>query len=441
MQFTLRGAFMTLFSAAVGLSTLTPGGANWQAALVTAVLVWIVLGVVRQAGDLAATYRGRGDLSQNQRWGWRFAVFWRLGLAAMLVGSYLVTVLVAKGLLHLVPSDPDFFEPAMVGIVVRRSLVDLAVLIIVCSVARRRKPPVRLSWSRCLEALGMAAGAVLCLLLVIHDLLIPTLVHLATLSIEHSFPLRSAIPGVDLDYAARSIRFFNWSVFAVTMVAVNLLLVRQVAQQWAKGRLRRWLWGAFLAVGIAASGGYALWAGTVGLWSVSPFLPEGWREIPWHVWPMAIMLVAVAASVGAYRLVRGPAVMPELPWHRHPGQYYHERPLVLGSLIAVLLLEIVAPPLEALGPVRGTLWLILSAWEYFLVTPNMYLRIAVILAAIGALWASCRRPKEASLPGPPELPLGPFAATWLALFLTVVFGATAIAALGFAIWIVPWPWH
>ncbi len=435
MQFTLRGAFITLFSAAVGLSTLTPGGANWQAVLVTAVLVWIVLGVVRQAGDLAATYRGCGEISQNQRWGWRFAVLWRLGLAAMLVGSYLVTVLMAKGLLNLAPADPYLFDPAGVGIVVRRALVDLAVLIIVCSVPRRRRLPVHLWWSRFLDALAVAAAAVLCLLLVMDRLLVPMLVHVALVGIELSRPLRSAIPGVELDYAARSIRFFNWSALAVAMAVANLLLVRQLARQWAKGRLRRWLLGAFLAAGIAASAGYAVWAGTVGLWSVSPYLPEGWGRIPWHVWPVAILLAALAASAGAYRFVRGPSAMPELPWRRHPGRYYHERPLVLGSLVAAL-------GLEALWPVFRTPGLPL--WELahiLLVNPAVSLRVAVILAAIGALWACLRRPKEASLPGPPELPLGPFAATWLGLFLTVVFAAPAIAGLGFAIWIVPWPWH
>ena len=63
-------------------------GFDFCDALIACVLSLMAVGLVRQSADVWRAFHARGDLLRDQRFGWRFEVFWRTAIAGLMLVYY-----------------------------------------------------------------------------------------------------------------------------------------------------------------------------------------------------------------------------------------------------------------------------------------------------------------------------------------------------------------
>ena len=424
-QFTIRGLMATMFGVAVGMSAMSIQPADWTYGLLAAVGAWIVLGLLNQIVDLWSTFHRRLDLSDDQRWGWRFAVFWRAGVICLLVGYYVVSFLLDWEVISL-PEHPECFLST--GSLLRDAVCYLSFVIVLSSVPRPKRERPKSLWFSLVSVLGAIAAAVLCLALCMSHMLLAFVIHIALAGMEMAVPPRFALEGVNPDLAARSHVFFLWSLAAAVSVLADLALIRLLARQWTQGVRRRLVWTGLLVPSLAITAWYPIWVHTAGLYGVSPWMVEAQETGPLHRWVCALLLLIILVTAATWRMVgvaRPTATAPDLDWRRRMPSYYHERCVVIGAL-TVGLTAVFVGELTHMGFALSLFY-----------APGSLL-VAAILIALHRLLTAWFRPAYEPPPGPPELPLPRFCAIWLAGFVTAVFGIPTIGYFGFAIWMGPW---
>lgn len=484
-QFSLRGLMVLMFGVACGLSVVSLEKGNWAGGLLAAVSIWIILGLISQVRDLFRAFYGRSDLSGDERWGWRFAAFWRTAAASLLLGHHVVNLLLERGLLVLsefpeamfdvdtdlrdallyltllivlfsVPQSPPkrsaswrsrllniggVFIAIVLCLLVwsNRWFLEYAffwllVLMVLASVLRSAPAQPRSPWRRVLGVVGGIVGGigavVCCLCFWSSQTLIYYLVHVALLGIENTLAPPFAIEGVSPDTVARSQAFFWRSLIAAGFVLVNLALIHQLAGQWTRGFRRRLIWAGLLLPSLAITTAYPVWLYTSGLRSASPFMADALEIGPLHRWVYALLVVIVLATAATYRIVHNSDEStqgPEANWRRNPRSYYHERrPLIMLLVVATIV--------ACIADLVSRRWIIY---------PTAYLIAAGFLLALQKSFWAGYRPLNSQPAHPPRLPLPRFCAIWSAMFLTAVFGMPTLAWFSFAVWLSPWyqlPW-
>jgi len=439
-QFSLGGLMVLVFGVAVGFSIASMKGLGFADGILAAAGAWIVLGLVNHARDLWSTYHVRQDLSRDERWGWRLAVFWRVGVACLLVGYYLVSALAALQVIDLPESEDALWTT---GFDVRGAIFLVCMLIVLCSVLPARPAGRRGLRARVLDLAGVALGLVVCAMICWERMTLQFLVAVAIQGIEMAQPLRFAPEGVDLFPAARTARFFRECSLALPLTLINLGLTYGLATQWSRGRCPRLAWSALLVIALPISACYSIWVCTVATPRAFPIMIEAQKHVPLHVWVSALLLVLVLATVATYRLV-GSAAQPsggtDLTWRRADGRYYHER----RAVILLLAFGIVAKVVAVLWYVArefSSFGLRLE-WSYIVTEclPNGQLLLPLIVLSVAG-YAVLRLgrgglARRACCPTP--LSASHFGAVWLALFLTAAVGIPMIAIFSFAIWFSPW---
>jgi hypothetical protein len=444
-QFSLRGLMVLVFGVAVGLSIASIEGLGFADGVLAAAGAWIVLGLVNQARDLWSTHRGRNDLSRDERWGWRLAVFWRAGVAGLLVGYYLVSALVALQVIYLPESDDALWAT---GSDVRRAIFLVCMLIVLWSVLPARPAGRRGLRARVVDLAGVAVGLVLCAMICWERMSIQFLVAVAIQGIEMAWPLRFSPDGIELLPAARTARFFRECSLALPLTLINFGLTYGLAIQWSRGLGQRLAWSALLVIALPISAWYTIWVFTVAMPRAFPIMIEAQRHVPLHAWVSALLLVLVLATATTYRLV-GSAAQPSdgtyLSWRRADGRYYHERRaaiLLLAFGIAVKVVVVVwyvAREFSFIGLGLG--------WQSFAtecLCNGQLLLPLIVLSVAGYAVLRLGRGRLALRRDCPT-PISPwrFGAVWLALFLTMAVGIPMIAIFSFAVWFSPWyvvPW-
>ena len=430
-QFSLRGVMVFTVGVALGLSWGRIHGWGWHDGepIIAAAVFWIVLGLANQVRDLWAAFHRRADLTGEERWGWRFALFWRVGVAFLFLAYYLVDALKAKGLIYL-PRYPGI-EGAMVGSNLLRALFQLSLLIALWSGIARKLQKRQRAWPHVAEVLGIFAGAVMCLVLCFDQTRLPFLVATSVHAIERAYPAGFHGAGIDPDIAARTGRFLWQSAFGASLVLVNLGLMRQLACQWTFGGRRRWLWAVLLFAGLAFSAGYFLWVSMSAFPAAFPSMIDAQVVGPLNVWVLVVVVVTILVTTGAYRMTS--ATLDREPcraikWRRHERAYYHERRAVM--LLVAATISYAWGRVLALLYADGYLWGILIFEPFYLVAPIL------IVAWYGGL--APRPIVRAPRADTPRLPIGRFCVFWVALCVTTVTGIPMIGLFSFAIWFSPW---
>jgi hypothetical protein len=488
-QFSLRGLMVVVLGVALGLSVVSLEKANWADGLATAVSAWMVLGLISQVRDLWGTFHGRADLSSDERWGWRFAVFWRVAVTSLLAGHYIINLLLERKLLALpevserfwaggadlrnalfcvsllvvlgsVPHSPHkwaasrWFHLLSIGGAVGAVLVCLAVwsnrmflehalfwlllLMVLASVLQPARTRPRSPWGRMLGVvcgvMGVIGAVIWCLCVWSREMDIHYLVQLALEGIEASWSPQFAPEGVDPDTVARSEAFFWRSLLAAGFLVMNLVLMCQLADQWTRGRRRRLIWAVLLALSLAMTASYPIWFYTSGLHRVSPMFAYALEMGPLHRWVYALLLVVVLVTAATCRMIHDSnesARGAEVNWRQHPRSYYHERRPVIMLLVA-------AAVVACISSLASQQW---NTWTFMvesLYNPFAYLIAAGFLLALQKSFWAWFQSSDSPPPEPPRLPLSRFCAIWLAMFVTAVFGIPTIAWFSFAIWLGPW---
>ena len=440
-QFSLRGLMIFVFGVAVGLSAMTSTRADWSYAVLAAATTWIVLGLINQVHDLWRAFGGRSDLSNDQRWGWRFAVLWRLAVAGLLIGYCVVRYLLARKIISLPEREHDMFDT---GARLREALFYLSLVVVLCSVPRLRRTPRRSRWSLLLGALGGAAAACLCVVVWIERTCICFLVHVAIKGIAMVQPLWLSREVLKVYGDARSEAFFRLSLLAVIFLLASLALIRQLARQWPRGPRRRLIWTGLLLPSLAVTISYPIWVYTRGLERVAPRMAEALQMGPLHRWIFALPVLIVLVTAATWRIVGNPGdpvCDPKLNWRVRQRSYYHERLAVIMVLAVALVMffgeryAAIAQPGTPFSVWQETVWPLFG--EY------LCLQAAVLLLAVQGTLSGWFRPVDPQPAGPPELPPARFCAVWCALFVTAIFGIPAIALFSFSVWLSGWhllPW-
>ena len=99
-----RAWLISILSAALGVFFWTIER-DWHSGAWAAISLWIVLGLMAQVHDLWRSPEGSGVLTPEERWGWRFAVAWRLAIACLMVAYFVVRLLVTWKILAFNDGD------------------------------------------------------------------------------------------------------------------------------------------------------------------------------------------------------------------------------------------------------------------------------------------------------------------------------------------------
>jgi hypothetical protein len=426
-QFTLGDLFVAMFGICVGASIRVPN-VPLTALMLAAVMFWFVLGVGNQIRDLWGAFHGRPELSHNQQWGWRLAVFWRIGVVCLLIGCYLVAQLLNHRLLHLPEGEVNSL---VFGATLRVSVFYLTLVIIMSSSPKPRAHWRQTWWATAMEIVGLLAGMLLTFLVAANGMCTAAMVEFSIRGILAAQPVQFFDADTAAYLADRS-SFFWFSLCATASIPAAFVLLRRLAQSWDCSRRQRWLWGGLALLAVSLSGLYPVWLATTGFGRVSPYLERAMQLGPLHRWISAAILLVIAVTALTYRIASSPLrpSVSEISWRKHAHTYYYERAPVLAILAIAALLNLA-------GEVR----LVRSCslpWYELCNQPLVFLVAAVILLAMRGILVSFRR-SAPSAPGEIlELPLGLFCTVWTATFLLILTGLTTLAGFGFAVWLSPW---
>ena len=441
-QFGIRSLFILVFAAAVGFSTMGTEHARWFHVLFGAALALVILGLAHQIVDLCKTFYGRRGLSADQRWGWRFEVFWRLGVAALLVGYYLITILLERKVLSL--QQHDCCDYINIGSSLRDAVAALATLIVFAVIPRPTRKRPRWLRSRWITALWIVACACWFGVAVAEWFLICFLVHVAIQGIGCAEPLWLAIEGFGLPSIAAMRAFFWCSLLGAGGVFASLGLIYRLARPHRSRFLRPWVVGGLLLCSLGVAGKCVIWLSTDGIQRCAPIYVQSWDPGSGHIWITVLLLIVTFVTAATRRMVcadDAPNDEPQINWRRPQG-YYHERRAVLLIVVVGLI------ALTMTGFLSGWNWTglirpgfrlqeVLYYLRYMLTFPSACLFLALLLVVVQKAVTGWRAAAEPPPVVTPELPRGRFCIVWVALLATTVLAVPAIAAAGFAVWSLP----
>ena len=232
-QFTLCSLFLFTLSVAIGLSFWKTEG-DWYGAVLVAISFWIVFGLVAQVCDIYTSLPHCRNSPPEDRWGRRFAIFWRLALCGLIGLCFMTPFLIS---FHLVtPSDSKEFIHVSSHAMWRAVLI-ISIIVAVASSPRFARPDRRGVWSRGVGLLGGVAALVLFVVLLLDRLCVVSLVHITIAGIMSAAPLWCAEDTVSTYSRDRVLSFFDLTTAGIIAVLVSWALLRLLALCW-----RRAIW-------------------------------------------------------------------------------------------------------------------------------------------------------------------------------------------------------
>ena len=302
-QFTLRGLFLFTFSIALGLSFWKTEH-DWYLGALAAISFWIVLGLAAQVRDLWGTFQRSGILTTEERWGWRFAIAWRLAACCLIATYFLDRWLVTWHILAINKNSENF--SASPREMCEAGLLTVLIVAIASSprLARRGR---RGGWFWTVELLSGIAAAQLFMVLLADRLAISALVHIAITNVQIAQPGRSSADVPTACSAARTAKFFAVTTAGVVSVLVSCGLLRLLSLRWWRGGPGRTCLGVLLAASLIMM---VLLAGKVALVEVpgiTPILAANIFMPRSHQFVAAAVLVLLLVSVAACRWSEPPS--------------------------------------------------------------------------------------------------------------------------------------
>jgi hypothetical protein len=429
------------FGVAVGFTNFT-GIRFWPQAILSAALAWIVLGLLTQSVDQWREYRGLQGLSNEQRWGWRFSIFWRVALALLLIACFIFRQLLARESIVLPEIGYEYslspFEPTGVA-----SIHYLCLLIVLFSVQPRKESSRPTSiWSKYLDVLGVVGVLAIGLLHLFSTLTLVALVHIICVAVMLAQPGEIESHPVGRALVENWIAFSRWTALTSFVVILNVCAAMKLVRQEARGTARKYFWIAMLTVGSALCLSYLPWMYRFGLAGVSPFMAQLLPLQDPHRWVIALLLLSILATAATYRLTRRgqPTTgSPNANQRSVEHRYLHERPVVIATMVAALLVIRGQLLFELLQVIQkhglAEFFAVLSdvvQLEVFDYIPALqYISIYLGLRFLYYRWWRKIGPFEEA---PLAIKPGMFVFVWCGLFLTLATAVVAWAALGFALW-------
>jgi hypothetical protein len=378
--------------------------------------------------ECVALYKAREthrELSKDQRAELSLLAWGRLSVL-VIFATVLVLDLSAKSSLIDLP-EGDFHQ--LLGRRSRGAVVDLALLISICSPTFLLSYPRKSFWRSTVNRLALGAAGLLAILLVCQDTFIHFLVYIAVRGVERG-QTRSAAAFMGSEGS------FAYSVILLALAVLPVVgAVHFVATHWRASRLRYALL-LFVPAALAAIATSAIRLVAIDLRDISPAMYEGIAAGPIHRWVMSIVLIIMGCSAWTYLVVRRsriglPAVIVPIA-HRWQTRAL---PPAMVLLLYTLNGAFVIYYLLAEGSL-GTFGWNDPLWT--LATTDHYLSIALWLAAAVQLyraWRWRKSPSQVELHG---LPMSQYVTLALYYVATAAISGLIATWLAFALWLTPW---
>ncbi|MEN6557464.1 MAG: hypothetical protein ABFC54_04715 [Thermoguttaceae bacterium] len=406
---------------------------GWPSGPLAAISVAVILGLVAQIGDLRRGFAGQTALTSQERWGWRFAIVWRLVVVALMFAYFLVRWLVLwKVLASNVARDFVPFGFAA---------LDIAVLLMAILVAIGSNPCLiqtteRRRWAWLGELLVGALACVLLAVLLRDRLLIPALVHITIAGIEMAQPLQFSSESLAACDTGRILHFFDVTTAGAASVLVSLLLVRFLAWRWPRGLGWRIVAAAALVASLVMTG---MFSRKIALVEVPDMTPALASRIPTpnlhEIMAAAALALLLVGAVGRrWSTPRDAAASKCIDWRRCEYRYYHERRLFLWPTAAIALWILICE--------GATIWRIMNGFDScgWLIALRYSAAgmigdpVTCLCLALGILAVQCALSRNvAAQTEPPPLSPALFLLVGASLLAILVFGIPILGAWGFAL--------
>jgi hypothetical protein len=465
-QFSIRGMLIFTASVAIGasvwqakLASWTSQGtlgvpekqefirSGWAGGILIVFIIWFMFGLLYQIRDLWKFSAAHRELESEQRLGLRLEIVWRASVIALLLGYAVLAVLLNQG--WIVLPEKDDINLWGGGDMAREAAMILILLLIVASVPHARRKP---KWPPVYWLINLAAwwlAISICLKYWKDETCIAHLVHIATIGIDISFPLKFS--RIDpTQYRDRCALFYHWSMISAAIVIFNWICLRCLARQWSKGAVRRWIGSVLFLGGIAAVGSFLVWLYGRGLEQISPYFAEIGPQEPWHCWIAIVLVYFILITAMAYQSSVDYDPLPQPPilsWRKNWDKYYHEwRMVLLGLVIAIVCFRIYCAYEGQLLAQRNMpagfsfpMTPVFSArflGEAFFLRPIDYLWTGLILIALFRALAKRTDPNNLRSEIP-RVNRAKFTAIWLAAAAFIVTGTLALIWMSFGLWFDP----
>ena len=418
-RFNTRQALLLTLAVAVGM-TIASG---WHFGLLAVVSVMAIAGLLSDVRALRR-YERVGLLADNDlRFSLRFAVIWRLTLAAILAFTLTAKVLLVRGLIDLPKDEFRFYEDPLTGYLLWLAL-GLA-LVVGLKAPQSRRTAV---WRTAIDVTVVAAAVALGRYIIEDAWCVPYLVHLICEDVDAALINATHRYGVT---ALSDRRLYDAASFVLAIAVVAAALAWVGAEKLPRNR-RGWratlgiVAGAFLAVAATIS----YWFYFLAFPKLSPDAAEAGLCSSWWRRLGGLAIGALLTAAIAHRGCTGPTENEAPPLEIPVPRAFHR------SLLAGLLLSLSSLSLFALAAREC----IDNGWEsgaYFLLDSNNYLSFALLVLGLCIVWRRlCRADDEVIEVRP--LSARAFFLAWGAAALWLIVAVPSLAASGCLSWHGTW---
>jgi hypothetical protein len=425
-RISLRTLFLLFFCAAVGLAVYpTPMGA-----LEPAIAMAMVIGLIQQVRQLYGWHLSENEHSNAIMFARRFAITWRVLVAAVISIWLIIGMLGSQGMLQF--PDREDVGPYLQD----QAVLPLCVIVVMCSsVARwQSASPLRTKrgWrSTGLWAFGILVGGVV----IIDATMILFLVHKAVAGIEAAQIYRR--PGVYPNLGDEHYRLI-WLAFAavVSMLTAGAVLVWSSRRQndWRKLATAYFLFPSLLVPPAL----FCYWYYSTEFYRLSPDFTGVGLAANWMDWLIGAILGAALVATFAYQLSKAGQVKTEVTADLSQDierTAFHESFFCLSiiGIHAIYTIVIYIASIVSLGR-RPPVWSYLT----MLCSPMSLLALALLIVTLQFCWVRWRRRSQSVAWKIDGLSRPAFLQYCAALTLLLIVGVPTLNAFSFILWLGPW---
>ncbi len=286
------------------------------------------------------------------------------------------------------------------------------------------------------EILAWPAAAILAMRIWMEYSVISVLVNISITGIMAAFNIR--LPDVDIDVAARQLRFLRADFFLCVTSALAIVVARQVGRSRRGDVLGLLAWTG-LGVLCSATAAIVAWRiHTVEFLRSFPLLADGRATLSQKTWISICLTLAVVAVILAFRFARssresadGALIWSPLRRYAHQSRFWA---VMLALSVAANLGHDLYEMFDAMASPLMNWQDIIGFW---LCQPCTLLWMGVLLAAARSALGR-RVPLDVVVVRFPLLLPGRFVVALLIVAFAIPAGAMGLTWLGFAAWFSPW---
>ncbi len=436
---SIRGLLVLTVCAVMGLFAWSTEK-DWSFGALAAISLAVMLGLAAQVRDLRRG-DGTGFSTSENRWGWRFAVAWRLAITSLVVACFLARFLVTWKVLSFDDGPNLVMIPWQE---IYEALLLVCLIVAIASSPRFAAKAGERPWSWPVRLLAWVAAGLSCVILLKDYVMIPALVHITIAGIQASFPARFSADVLATSDPKQLVWFVRITTLGVAAILVSCGLLRLVSVRWWQGVQQRVCLGAIFGVSLAITIVLAGRIVLVEVPSITPILAAQTYMPSLHRLVGGAVLALLLVSTGARKWSTPPLAEPAIgseSWRRDESRYYHER-----RLVALLLAGVVST--SFILAMKGLLFLYFrlpvdswSDWSNMIVwcCGSWIGCLTLVLVALAArsFFSGRSDYSDAISIDQPRLSIGLFSLVWMGLLTIVVLAVPVLAAWGFALCLRP----